>query len=322
VRTAVALALLLAPSVVAAQTPGDPCADPRTRALRCFGYLFVGDGARRSPVVVDGRDAGRAPLLLQLDPRRAHTVRVRGSPRRVRVAPRRIVEVERDAATDAARGVASDADLATLRARAPLGYASVVQPDTCGGPWIVPLRPALPIHPAVALSLWEELETAAVRRVVPRAEELVERDVAVCRRGDVTACDDVARAILALADRVPGMSAARAFALWRFACDERHSAAACDSLGRELRGEAGQALLQRACAEGFAESCSTLAIQFESRTLLDLPDHRPTDLAEARTLFARACALGHVSCCLARDRLAREAPPHAPQETLRRPVRP
>jgi hypothetical protein len=180
----------------------------------------------------------------------------------------------------------------------------VVEPDTCGGPWIVRLRPALPIDPLRAQELWEALPTAEVRRVIPRADEIVEATVAACRRGEVAACEDAARANLALADLLPGMSAARAVELWRFSCDEQRSAEACDSLGRHLDGEEGQALLQRACAQGFAESCRTLAIERESRTLLDLPTRRPGDLDEARALNARCCALGNTNCCLARDRPA------------------
>jgi hypothetical protein len=308
VRTALVFALALATSPLAAQPLNGSCADPRAHPLRCFGYLFVGDGARRTAVVVDGRDAGPAPLLLQLDPRRAHTVRVGRHRRRVRVRPQGIVEAEFDGATDAARRDAPDEALTALRGRAPLGYASVVQPDTCGGPWIIRLRPALPINPLRAQELWEALPTAEVRRVIPRAEALVEAMVGAWRRGEVADCEDAARANLALADRLPGMSAARAVELWRFSCDDQRSAAACDSLGRHLAGDEGDALLQRACAQGFAESCRTLAIERESRTLLDLPTRRPGDLDEARAFYARGCALGNPSCCLARERPAAPSP--------------
>lgn len=293
-----ALLLAAAPAVAQNQPPGFDCGDRRRRILWCFGELFVGDGPRRTRVVVDGRPVGPAPVLLHLDPQRAHTVRVGSLRRRVRLRPRAIVEVEADAATAARRAVADEAELALLRNRAPLGYASVVRPDTCGGPWIVPLPRALPINAWRAHQLRTELPMDQARRVVPRPEELVAPLVTACEGGDPGACEDAAAAHRALAEEVPGMSEARATSLLSFGCETLRSARLCDGLGRMLGDEAGEALLRRACAEGFSESCRTLAITLEVRTLQELPTRRPTDMEESRGFYRRCCALGNAACCM------------------------
>ncbi len=148
------------------------CSNPRVNDPYCYGYLFVGDGRRRTRIVVDGVPVGRTPVLLLLDYQRQHVVRAGPLRLVVGVQSQEIVELELDSATARARDAATPTALAAMRTRAPLGYASEISVDRCGGIWsTAPLRRYGVVDERLANLLWASLTEAQVSRVVPRPEE-------------------------------------------------------------------------------------------------------------------------------------------------------
>lgn len=169
-----ALAVCVATPLAAAQPRAQrACTNPHVNEPYCYGYLFVGDGRRRTGIVVDGVPVGRAPVLLLLDYQRRHVVGLGPLRLVVRVQPRELVELELDRATARARNAATPAALAVMRTRAPLGYASEISVDRCGGIWsVAPLHRYGVVDEELARQLWGFLTEAQVSRVVPRPEEV------------------------------------------------------------------------------------------------------------------------------------------------------
>jgi len=226
---ALLLAAALAPSPVAAQRRRASCS--RANDPYCYGYLFVGDGRRRTPVVVDGVSVGPTPVLLLLPHRQRHTVSVGATHHPVVLRPSEIVELELDPATARERAAGDEAVRSGLRTYAPLGFASAADRDPCGGILSpAPLRLRGPVNVFVATDLWRQLPAGQAVRVIPRPEEVIASDAAACMRGDADACETAALAHWNFAGRLPGVSDARATELFAHACDSLHSERACHFL--------------------------------------------------------------------------------------------
>lgn len=227
--SALVLAAALAPPPVAAQRRRAACT--RANDPYCYGYLFVGDGRRRTPVVVDGVSVGQTPVLLLLPHRQRHIVSVGATRHPVVLRSSEIVELELDPATASERASGDEAVLSALRTYAPLGFASAVDRDPCGGILSpAPLRPRGPVNVFVAADLWRQLPAGQAVRVVPRPEEVIALDAAACMRGDADACETAALAHWNFAGRLPGVSNARATELFTHACHSLHSERACQFL--------------------------------------------------------------------------------------------
>lgn len=223
---ALLLTVALATPAASAQRRDDPCAQADN--AYCYGYLFVGDGRRRTAVVVDGVPVGRTPVLLLLPHLQRHAVRVGALRRRVALRAREVVELELDRATAIARAFGDEAALSALRTRARLGFASAVGHDRCGGLLTPgPLRYDGPVTATSAFDLWELLPAAQAGRVIPRPEEVVALDAAACMRGDAGACETAALAHWNFVGRLPAASDARATELFTHACNVLHNERAC-----------------------------------------------------------------------------------------------
>lgn len=250
-----ALALLVAPRAVKAQSDGScPSNDPYYPE-HCFGHILVRAGSLRWPVFVDGRPVGVTPVLVTIDHHPVYRVEVRppDAPAVQRhVRPRRGHIVVFD--------LTRPPDLL-----APTTHARFYDFDECSG-----FSTSSVLHAEemdlFAMRVFRDHMPAADAARLPTVAAMMAHHEARCRHGDGHSCGLVGRA-LERGDQGEGtIDQTAAVDRWTQGCALR-DASSCAALGRAYAYGQGVTAdpveaarrYQQACDLGDVDTCRELA---------------------------------------------------------------